>query len=197
MKKIFLFIADGFEEVEAITPVDYLRRCGAQVVIVGVGGATIKSSRSVTITCDVSLDALIDPSVSGSTASAIDGLAAETALVILPGGLPNSRSLGENTRIRDFVQAVDRHGGLIGAICAAPVLTLGAWNMLDGKKFTCYPGMSEDLPVPPLKEMRVIQDGNIITACAAGAAEEFAFMLISVLYGAKKLQELKTSIAAR
>ncbi|MEL3910813.1 MAG: DJ-1/PfpI family protein [Treponema sp.] len=191
MKKVFLFISDGFEEVEAITPLDYLRRCGAETVVVGIGGKAIKSSRSLSITCDFSWDEFIAAGVP------LEQCARETALVVLPGGLPNSRTLGEHTGLRDFVKTVQNCGGIVAAICAAPVLTLGVWGMLNGKQYTCYPGMGEELPTPPVKDARVIRDGAIITACAAGAAEEFSFMLVEVLYGSEKLRELKTAIAAR
>ena len=195
MQKIFLFIADGFEEVEAVTPLDYLRRCGADLTLVGVGAKVIRSSRGLTVTCDVTLSELIEE---GSNAKKnAERLAAGAALAILPGGLPNSRTLGENTELRSFVTEAAKHGGLIAAICAAPVLALGKWGLLDGKQFTCYPGMGEDLPTKPVTGARVIRDGQFITACGAGAAEEFAFALVDALYGAKKLAELKSSIVAR
>jgi len=195
MQKIFLFIADGFEEVEAITPFDYLRRCGADLTLVGVDAKIIRSSRGLSVTCDITLSELIGE---GSNAKKnTEKLTADTALAILPGGLPNSRTLSENTYLCSFITETVKHGGLIAAICAAPALALGGWGLLDGKQFTCYPGMGEDLPTKPIRGARVIRDGQFITACGAGAAEEFAFALIDVLYGEKKLAELKNSIVAR
>jgi DJ-1 family protein len=195
MQRVFLFIADGFEEVEAVTPLDYLRRCGADLTLVGVGTRVICSSRGLAVTCNITLSELIGE---GATAKkTAEQLAADTALAILPGGLPNSRTLSENAVLRSFITETTKHGGLVAAICAAPALALGGWGLLNGKRFTCYPGMGEDLPTKPVTGARVIRDGQFITACGAGAAEEFAFALVDALYGEKKLSELRSSIVAR
>lgn len=196
MQKVFLFIADGFEEVEAVTPLDYLRRSGADLTLVGVGGKTICSSRGLNIVCDAVFEDLIDGDAAAPT-QAITALAADTALAILPGGLPNSRALGENAALEAFVKAVAGQGGLVAAICAAPALALGRWGLLNGKRFTCYPGMGEDLPTQPVKGARTMRDGQFITACGAGAAEEFSFALVEALYGVQKAAELKQAIVAR
>ena len=195
MQRVFLFIADGFEEVEAITPLDYLRRCGADLTLVGVGQKIICSSRGLAVTCDLTLSELIGDGADAKKNA--ERLAADTVLAILPGGLPNSRTLSESVALRFFITETAKHGGFVAAICAAPALALGEWGLLDGKRFTCYPGMGEDLPTQPVKGARVIRDGQFITACGAGAAEEFAFALAAALYGEKKLAELKSSIVAR
>ena len=195
MQRVFLFIADGFEEVEAMTPLDYLRRCGADLMLVGVGSKIIRSSRGLTVTCDLTLSDLLGDGMEAKRN--VDRLAAETALAILPGGLPNSRTLGENAELRAFIIETAKCSGFVAAICAAPALALGKWGLLDGKQFTCYPGMGQDLPTQPVKGARVIRDGTFITACGAGAAEEFAFALVDALYGEKKLDELKNAIVAR
>ncbi|UTC43519.1 DJ-1/PfpI family protein [Treponema sp. OMZ 857] len=195
MQRVFLFIADGFEEVEAITPLDYLRRCGADLTLVGVGAKIIRSSRGLAVTCDLALSELIGEGADAKKNA--ERLAADTVLAILPGGLPNSRTLSESTDLCFFITETAKHGGFVAAICAAPALALGEWGLLDGKRFTCYPGMGEDLPTQPVKGARVIRDGQFITACGAGAAEEFAFALADALYGEKKLAELKSSIVAR
>lgn len=198
MQKVFLFIADGFEEVEAVTPLDYLRRCGADLTLVGVGSTQIHSARALTLTCDCSIENLFTAAPgSAEEANELEQLAAKTALVILPGGIPNSRTLAKNERLHSFVTAVVRCSGLVAAICAAPALVLGGWGMLQNKRFTCYPGMGNDLTPPPVKETRIMRDGQFITACGAGAAEEFSFTLISALYGDQKTAELKKSIVAR
>ena len=195
MGKIFLFIADGFEEVEAVTPLDYLRRCGADLTLVGVDAKIIRSSRGLVVTCDLTLSELIGAGVDAKKNAT--QLAADTALVILPGGLPNSRTLSENVELRYFISETAKQGGLVAAICAAPAIALCGWGLLDGKQFTCYPGMGQDLPTKPIKGARAIRDGQFITACGAGAAEEFAFVLVHALYGEKKLNELKNLIVAR
>ncbi|MGP1576013.1 MAG: DJ-1 family glyoxalase III [Treponema sp.] len=184
MKKAFICVADGFEEVETITPVDYLRRCGIDAVLIGLETNTVRSSRGLTIRCDTVLSEVIP-------------YAKETALVVLPGGLPNSETLGKSTQLRSFIETVYESGGIIAAICAAPCFTLGAWGLLDGKKFTCYPGMGTELLTKPITDVRVVRDDRIITACAAGAAEEFAFALVESLCGESVLTTLKAAIAAR
>lgn len=195
MRKVFLFIADGFEEVEAVTPFDYLRRCGADLTLVGVGAKVIRSSRGLAVTCDITLSELIGEGADAKKNA--EQLAADTALAIVPGGLPNSRTLSESIELRYFITETVKHGGLIAAICAAPALVLGRWGLLDRKQFTCYPGMGEDLSTKPVTGARVVRDGQFVTACGAGAAEEFAFALVDALYGEKKLSELKSSIVAR
>ena len=196
MNKVFLFIADGFEEVEAVTPLDYLRRSGADLTLVGVGGKTIRSSRGLTVACDAVFEELIGGDAAAH-AHTIAALAADTAMVILPGGLPNSRALGENTELETFVKAVVERGGFAAAICAAPALALGKWGLLNEKRFTCYPGMGEELGTLPVKDSRTVHDGQFITACGAGAAEEFSFALVEALYGEQKAVELKQAVVAR
>lgn len=195
MRKVFLFIADGFEEVEAVTPFDYLRRCDADLTLVGVGAKVIRSSRGLAVTCDITLSELIGEGADAKKNA--EQLAADTALAIVPGGLPNSRTLSESIELRYFITETVKRGGLIAAICAAPALVLGGWGLLDRKQFTCYPGMGEDLSTKPVTGARVVRDGQFVTACGAGAAEEFAFALVDALYGEKKLSELKSSIVAR
>ena len=196
MQKVFLFIADGFEEVEAVTPLDYLRRSGADLTLVGVGGKTICSSRGLNIVCDAVFEELISGEAAAHRQD-LGAMAADTALVILPGGLPNSRTLGENAELETFVKAVAMHGGFVAAICAAPALALGKWGLLNEKRFTCSPGMGEDLSTAPIKDARTVRDGQFITACGAGAAEEFSFALVEALYGVQKAAELKQAIVAR
>lgn len=184
MKKAFLFLANGFEEVEAVTPIDYLRRAGIDLITVGVTGKTVTSARNLICMCDMILE---------EAAAHID----ESFLVVLPGGLPNSRTLAESQIVKNFVIKTLETGGIVGAICAAPALALGAWNILDGKKFTCYPGMGASLKTQPQTRERVVKDGNIITACSAGAAEEFSFALVEALCGKTALNKLKSEVVAR
>ncbi len=184
VKKACIYISDGFEDVEAITPLDYLRRCGVDTVLAGVGSKQIRSAHGVLVTCDVLAEELYDSP-------------ADFSLVVLPGGLPNSRTLGMVSALRTFVETVYAQGGIIAALCAAPVFTFGAWGLLEGKAYTCYPGMGTDLSTPPLKGERVVKDGTVITACSAGAAEEFSFALIESFCGADQVKELQKALVAR
>ncbi len=184
MKKACICISDGFEDVEMVTPLDYLRRCGIDTVLAGVGSTRIRSSNGLSVICDVAAEELYNS-------------ADDFSLVVLPGGLPNSRTLGSVPELKTFVEAVYSNGGYVAALCAAPVFTLGAWGLLKGKSYTCYPGMGAELEKPPVVDGRVVKDGRIITACSAGAAEEFSFALIEALCGAAQVEALKGSLVAR
>ncbi len=184
MKKAFLFLANGFEEIEAITPLDYLRRVGIEIITVGVEGKTIYSARNIPVVCDILLDEA-ELSVN------------DCFLTVLPGGLKNSETLSDNNIVREIVEKTLENGGFVAAICAAPALALGRWGLLDGKKFTCYPGMGQNLKTKPQKDCRVITDGNIITASGAGVAEEFAFALVEAICGKDEMNKLKEQVVAR
>lgn len=184
MKRAFICIADGFEEVEAVTPLDYLRRAGIETILVGVDRKTIRSARNVSISTDTILEDVYNHSDTVS-------------LVVLPGGMQNSKTLGSSEKLRVFVSKVYKQGGLIGAICAAPVFTLGAWGLLDGKQFTCYPGMETMIQGGLFTDKRVVRDGQIITSYSAGSAEEFSFALIEQLCGTAAAEQLRKAIAAR
>ncbi len=184
MKKAFLFLANGFEEVEAITPIDYLRRVGIELVTVGIEDKTIISDRKIPVICDILLDDALK-------------MADDCFMAILPGGMKNSQTLGKTEGVRKIVEKTLENGGIVGAICAAPVLALGKWGLLKNKNYTCYPGMGENLSTKPQQNARVIRDGNIITACSAGAAEEFAFALIDATLGNTALDKLKAQAVSR
>lgn len=184
MKKAFLFLSNGFEEVEAVTPIDYLRRAGIDLITVGVQSKTIVSARKISIVCDMVMEEAA-------------GLVKDSFMAILPGGMPNAQTLADSTAVKDFVSETLNNGGIVGAICASSALALGSWGLLDGKKFTCYPSFDKDLTVKALSNRRVVRDGNIITACGAGAAEEFAFALIEAVSGKTALTNIQKEVIAR
>ncbi len=184
MKKAFVFLSNGFEEVEAVTAIDYLRRVGIELLTVGVNSKTVVSDRKLSIICDIVLNDALK-------------IADDCFMAVLPGGLQNSQTLGTSEAVKEIVEKTLENGGLVGAICAAPALTLGKWGLTENKKFTCYPGMGQDLSTKPQKDTRVVRDGNIITACAAGAAEEFAFALVEASSGKTALNKLKEQVVAR
>ncbi len=184
MKKAFIFLSNGFEDVEAVTPIDYLRRVGIDLVTVGVPGKTITSSKKMPVICDIVLDDALK-------------MADDCFMAILPGGMQNSQTLGNTEGVRNIVEKTLENGGLVGAICAAPVLVLGKWGLLKNKKYTCYPGMGGNLSTKPQITERVVRDGNIITSAGAGAAEEFAFALVEASSGKTALNKLKEEVVAR
>lgn len=180
MTEVFVFLADGFEEVEAITPIDYLRRVGLELLTVGITGKNVVSARNVTITCDAYID-----DVKNETPD----------VVFFPGGLPNAKATSKSTIAKEITLRV-KNNGLVTGICAAPAIVFHEWGLLDGKKYTCFPGMDLNLPKKAEKN-RVVIDGNLITACGAGVAEEFTFKLVETILGDKALEKLKNDIVAR
>ncbi len=182
MKSAYVFLADGFEDVEAVTPIDYLRRAGIETVAVGVTGITVRSSHQVSIVCDASLDSLRS--------------APFPDLIVFPGGMKGAENLASSASLRDFTArffAAKKH---VGAICAAPAVVLGAWGHLSGRIWTCYPGCEGSLDVRP-SGARVVTDGNLTTARGPGAAEEFSLELIGIICGREKAAEVAAGILAR
>lgn len=167
-RSVIVLLADGFEEIEAVTPIDVLRRAGAEVTVAGIGGLEIEGAHGLTFYTDIE----------------IEEAAADYELVILPGGMPGAKYLGESRAARTLVEKTILSGDKVAAICAAPVLTLGAWGFLNGKEATCYPGMEKLFPdnVKFVPESVVI-DGIITTSRGPGTAMEFAFALAEQLMG--------------
>lgn len=172
---IYVFLADGFEEVEALTPVDMLRRAGAQVMTVGVSGKTVTSSHKVPVTADI-------------TKSEIS-LDSSLELIVLPGGMPGSNNLEADETVQNAIDYAVSNGKYVSAICAAPKI-LGHKGLLKGRKATCFPGFEEDLIGAELTGLPAVTDGKFITGKGAGAAFAFGAELIKALYGADKADEI-------
>jgi len=170
MKKACILLAEGFEEVEAITPIDYLRRAGIEVTVFGMGNQSVRGSHGIVVSADATL-------ADGSAGQVYDA-------VILPGGMPGAKHLAENKDVVDLIQRHYTAGKFVAAICAAPAVVLhGACNLLQGKRFTGYPGTETQVKGGlPIAE-RVVIDGTLITSKSAGAAGEFAIAIIKALAG--------------
>lgn len=182
MKSAYVFLADGFEDVEAVTPIDYLRRAGLRVTVVGVTGKTVSSGHELTIVADASLDEVLPLPLPD--------------LAVLPGGGMGSKNLSESRGVRRIVEAMLAEGRAVGAICAAPAVVLGAWGLLEDRRWTCYPGSADGLRCEPLEE-RVVRDGNLITSRGAGTAEEFSLALVALVSGQSIADKLKIGLLAR
>lgn len=182
MKKALLFFADGAEEVEALTPVDLLRRAGVEVTVVGVLGKTQTGSHGISVNTDVPAEELGE---------------CDFDMVILPGGLGGTKNLGLSEVVARYVSRAANEGKFIAAICAAPTV-LGKMGLLKGKNATCYPSMQDDLAELYGAKVggRVVRDGNIITGVGAGASTEFALALIEALTDAETSEKIKNSIVA-
>ena len=174
-KRAIVLLAEGFEEVEAVTPIDYLRRAGVELATAAIGkNKLVNGSHGIQICADTTLGALLE-----------DGkLSAFTwDCVVVPGGLPGSDNLAVSAETQKFLKEMDCAGKLICAICAAPARVLAPLGLLKGKKFTCYPGEEKKVADGEWKQDRVAADGNIITSRGAGTAGEFSCAIIDALLG--------------
>lgn len=195
MKKAVVFLAEGFEEVEAISPIDYLRRAETEVTVCAVGNdAKITGAHGLSVLCDLTENELKN---------------FDFDAVILPGGMPGALNLSQSEVVKKALAEADGKGKIIAAICAAPIVVLMNEGLLKGRKFTCYPGMEEmgeKFCGPNWNEKnsgashcknRVVHDGNLITACGPGAAEEFSMKLVEVLSGKDKMSAVASDAVMR
>lgn len=183
-KRALVFLAPGFEEVEALTPVDYLRRAGVEVCTAALdagafGKTAVTGSHDIRITADAALSAL-------AGGKKLDPLFWDA--VILPGGLPGASNLAADSAVNDFILAMAGAGKWVCAICAAPAVVLAPLGILSGRNFTCFPGMEKDVSGANWSEERTVVDknpsgGGIITGRGAGTAGEFACAIAEKLAG--------------
>jgi len=176
---VYIFLADGFEEVEALAPVDILRRAGLEVVTVGVTGKTVMGKHRIPVTADILACDLV--------------LNDEVQAVILPGGLPGAENLDGDATVQAALDFAAQKQILIGAICAAPFI-LGKKGLLVGKRAICYPGFEADLQGAELSEDAVCRDGNIITAKGMGVAVPFGLEIVAALKDAQTADTIEKSI---
>ena len=175
---IYVFLADGFEEVEALTPVDYLRRCELPVQTVGVTGKIVTGSHGIPVTADI-------------LAEEMDLTQMDAA--VLPGGMPGTLNLEASEAVKDALNWCAEQQCLIGAICAAPSV-LGHMGVLIGKRATCFPGFEGELAGAQFVNEAAVRDGNIITSRGAGTATQFAAFLIEALLSKERADRLKAGI---
>ncbi len=170
---IYVFLANGFEEVEALTPVDVLRRAGCEVKTVGVGGKEITGSHKICVKADMEVtDIEID----------------KAEMVVLPGGIPGTPNLEQSDAVRAAVEQAAKNGAWVAAICAAPSI-LGHLGLLKGRRATSYPSFEKELIGAEVTHAPVEVDGTFITGRGAGAALPFALKLAEVLKGAEKARQ--------
>ena len=176
MVKVAIFLANGFEETEALVPADLLRRAGAEVILASVDGSeTVTGAHGICVHADQPIDTLDRTSLS---------------CVILPGGLRGTELLYESFKVRTLVQYAAENGLYVAAICAAPSI-LGKLGLLDGRRFVCYPGFEKEIPDGIRTGKKVEQDDTFVTAEGMGVSFEFGFHLVELLFGSAKANELK------
>ena len=179
MKTIFVFLADGFEEIEAITPIDVLRRAGLNVQTVSVmDKQTVSGAHGIPVVADKMF---------------VDIHSEDAEMLLLPGGLPGATNLDAHQGLSDMIMAFASEGKALVAICAAP-LVFGNRGLLQGKKATCYPGFESYLTGAEYTAALVEIDGNFITAKGPGAAMDFAFAIVEKYCGIEKVNELKSGM---
>jgi protein deglycase len=175
MKKVCIPLANGFEEIEAVTLIDVFRRAGFSVISCGVSGIQIHGSHDITIAADMKIEEALENSWD---------------LVVLPGGMPGATNLRDDSRIGKLLEKVSDSGGYVGAICAAPIV-LAHYGFLDGKKATSYPSFAGQMQGAAYCEDRVVFDGKILTSRGPGTAMEFALAITELLAGRAKADELR------
>lgn len=176
---VYVLLAPGFEEVEALAPVDLLRRANIETATVSITGQPVPGSHNITVTADLSLDQVdLD----------------RADMIVLPGGGPGYQNLGREPRVEQLVRDAAERGLWVAAICASPNL-LGRWGLLEGKNAVCYPGMEGGLTgAQPQMARGVVTDGRIITGRAAGSAIDFGLALVEVLSGPEAARQVRDSI---
>lgn len=177
---IIVFLADGFEEIEALTVVDYLRRVEIDVETVSIDDKlNVKGAHNIEVIADRKIEDI-------ESMEDINGL-------VIPGGMPGATNLRDNERVIDLVKQANKEEKMLAAICAGPIVLERA-GIIDGKDITSYPGFEDQLRGANYREDIVVRDGNIITSRGPHLAVDFAIEIVRYLLGEEKADELKESI---
>ncbi len=176
---IYVFLADGTEEVEAIATIDMLRRAELDVMTLGIGSQMIMGSHNIGIVCDADVKNIMPDET--------------LQAVVIPGGMPGTLNIEKSAQAQAFIDYANENGKLICAICAAPSV-LGHKGLLDGKKATCFPGFEKELGNAIYTDEGVVRDSNIITAKGAGVAIEFGLKIVEEFAGKDEAEKIYKSI---
>ena len=178
---VTVFFAEGFEEIEAVTVYDILKRAGIDVRSVGLGSKKIRGSHGIMMETDMEIK---------------DLAGADPDMIVLPGGMPGTGNLDESPELKRIIRKAHENGRRIAAICAAPMI-LGKMGILDNKEAVCYPGYEKYLKGAVLSRKAVVTDGNITTSRGPGTAFAFGLELVNILKGEKKAEELSGNMQYR
>ncbi len=180
MAKVYEFLANGFEEIEALAPVDILRRSGVEIHTVSVTGSEwVESSHGVTVKADIVFTRAAD--------------FADADMLLLPGGMPGATNLNAHEGVREALLAHSKAGRRIGAICAAPMV-LGSLGLLQGRKATCSPGFQKYLTGADYTAELYQEDGNIITGEGPAATLPYAYRIATYFVGEQAVEELQVKM---
>ena len=163
---IYMFLAEGFEEIEALCPLDLMRRAGLSVATVGVGGEYITGAHSITVKADMSESDFV-----------ANHCESDAEMIFLPGGMPGTLNLEASQTVCDAVRSAVEDRKYVAAICAAPSI-LGKMGLLLGKEAICYPGFERFLEGATISDERVVLDSNILTAAGMGAALDMGLKIV-------------------
>lgn len=175
MKKVMIPLGEGFEEIEAVTSIDVLRRAGLEVVTAGLAETEVEGDHGLKIEADVLLKE-VDIN--------------ELEAIVLPGGMPGAENLRNSDKLLWLISELDQREGLVAAICAAPMV-LDKAGVIEGKNATSYPGFEREMSSCNYTEKRVVRDENIITGRGPGVAMEFSLEVVRYLLNHDKVDELK------
>ncbi len=178
MQKVLVLLAQGCEEIEAVTVIDILRRAGVEVASAGLDDLPVLASRGVMLLPDTTLDLAQHQSFD---------------MIVLPGGQPGTDNLKADKRVIALLRQMAQQGKYLAAICAAPSV-LAAAGLLDGRKATCYPTCLDDYPKVDLQTAAVVEDGKLITSRGPGTAMDFALTLVERLVGKAKRLEVEVAL---
>ena len=178
---IYMLLADGFEEIEALTPLDLLRRAGQEILTVSITSErAVTGAHGITVLADLTKDTLTHVC---------------DEMLILPGGMPGTKNLDASRTVDAALRAANANGAYLAAICAAPMV-LGKRGYLKGKEATCFPGFEEYLEGATLSKARVVTDGRTVTAAGMGVAMEFGLALVALLQGKDAAERLRSAVLA-
>lgn len=176
---VYCFLANGFEELEAIAPIDMLKRAGVEVVTVGVADKNVTGSHGITIVADITCDEVV--------------FSDDIEAVVLPGGMPGTLNLENNETVQQMIDFAVSKDIYLCAICAAPSI-FGHKCLLEGKRATAFPGFEKDLIGAKIADDYVCRDDKIITARGAGVAVNFGLEIVSALVSKEKSDEIEKTI---
>ena len=176
--KVAVYFATGYEEIEALSVVDVLRRAQVDVTMVGVTGKTVVSGRGISLNMDQLIEEVNHD---------------EIDMIILPGGVPGVDNLKANEKLVNLLKQFKEEGKWLGAICAAPSI-LGELSLLKGEKATCYPGYEDKLLGAHFTGERTVVSGKTITGKGAGASLEFALTILEIIKGKEVAEKIATGM---
>ena len=178
MARVLVPLAEGCEEIEAVTIIDLLRRAGIEVVVAGLRSGPVRASRGVQILPDTVLDAVLGD---------------DFDMIALPGGMPGAATLRGDPRILKLVRDMSAAGRHVAAICAAPMVLAEA-GVLEHRRATSYPGFLDEFPAVERRDEAVVCDGPVLTSRGPGTAMDFALALVETLAGKVKRQQVEAAL---